>query len=164
MVLSYFAHLLPVSVVAVLLFCTVTYFCTGLFPGADRFWIYTATCYSAYLFGETVGVSFVCVRACALQWYMRPPGECNRLTDHGIAPAGVGRDQLCFLSNNVANSASALFLTISTLMASGFFRSYNRMPQFVFYLSYVSIYKYQTEVGTRASRAPFFSPAPPPAN
>ena len=51
-----------------------------------------------------------------------------------------------FYSITIANSLSALFLTVASLMASGFFRSYDRMPEFVQYISYASVYKYSTEV------------------
>lgn len=57
-----------------------------------------------------------------------------------------------FYSTNVANSASSLYLSVASLVSSGSFRAYERMPDFVQWLSYTMYYKYSSEV--RLARAP----------
>lgn len=51
-----------------------------------------------------------------------------------------------FYSPNVANSASALFLSVSSLISTSVFRSYERMPVFIRSISYATFFKYASQV------------------
>jgi len=60
MLMAYVIHILPPTLFSVLAFSSILYNAVGLYPAADRFWIYTGVVFASYFIGEFVGIFFVC--------------------------------------------------------------------------------------------------------
>jgi len=143
--LSYLFSFIPTTLVSSLLFSGFSYWAIGLDPIFTKFLIFTAAVFILHIIGECN--SFLFLFLLLLLQSQKTKKEFFSPFLSFVLSLVLGAVFLSLIFNpNQANSATALYISVFTLLGSGFLRSADSMPSFLKDLAYLSLFKYGGEI------------------